>query len=152
MTLVRSVVNSVAAIASGAIGSAIAWIEKSLANAVPLAIGFLAQLLGLGGISKKIQEFIRKVQGKVDAVIDKAIAKIVAMVKKLFGKGGKKDGDADKPAEQAIILPSSAVPPGVEERAISTPARRRQRAPVFRRSARGRNGEVSGSTPARARG
>ncbi|MEF8717451.1 MAG: hypothetical protein V5B44_06800 [Candidatus Accumulibacter necessarius] len=53
MTLVEAVVNSVAAIASGAIGSAIAWIEKSLANAMPLVIGFLAQLLGLGGISRR---------------------------------------------------------------------------------------------------
>jgi hypothetical protein len=96
MALVEAVVNSVHAIASGAIGGAISWIEKSLASAIPVVIGFLARLLGLGGISQKIQEFIKKIQSKVDAAIDKAIAKVVATVKKLFGKGDKKDGDADK--------------------------------------------------------
>jgi len=85
MALVEAVVNSVYAIASGAIGGAISWIEKSLASAIPLVIGFLARLLGLGGISEKIKEFIKKVQAKVDAAIDKAIAKVVGVVKKLFG-------------------------------------------------------------------
>ena len=150
MTLVEAVVNSVAAIASGAIGSAIAWIEKSLANAVPLVIGFLAQLLGLGGISKKIQEFIRKVQGKVDAAIDKAIAKIVAMVKKLFGKGGKKDGDADKQkkleaGEKAIMAVVGKYRQGVEERAdLDTELAGVKRAhPVFKTiGSKVENGEV----------
>jgi hypothetical protein len=86
MALVEAVVNSVHAIASGAIGGAISGIEKSLASAIPVVIGFLARLLGLGGISQKIQEFIKKIQSKVDAAIDKAIAKVVATVKKLFGK------------------------------------------------------------------
>jgi hypothetical protein len=85
MSLVEAVVNSVYDIATGAIGSAIAWIERALANAVPLVIGLLARLLGLGGITQKIQEFIKKVQRKVDAAIDKAIAKVVAVVRKLFG-------------------------------------------------------------------
>jgi len=85
MALVEAVVNSVYAIATGAIGGAISWIEKSLASAIPLVIGFLARLIGLGGISEKIKGFIKKVQAKVDKAIDKAIAKVVALVKKLFG-------------------------------------------------------------------
>jgi hypothetical protein len=92
MALVESVVNSVYAIATGAIGGAISWIEKSLASAIPLVIGFLARLIGLGGISEKIKGFIKKIQAKVDKAIDKAIAKVVALVKKLFGsiKAGAK--------------------------------------------------------------
>lgn len=86
MALVEAVINSVYAIATGAIGGAIAWIEKSLAAAIPVVIGFLARLLGLSGITEKIQGFIKKVQAKVDAAIDKVIAKIVAVVKKLVGK------------------------------------------------------------------
>ncbi|MCE4536726.1 hypothetical protein LXT12_05610 [Pelomonas sp. P7] len=86
MALVEAVINSVHAIATGAIGGAIAWIEKSLAAAVPVVIGFLARLLGLSGISDKIRGFIQKVQAKVDAAIDKVIGKIVGVVKKLFGK------------------------------------------------------------------
>jgi hypothetical protein len=106
MAFVEAIVNSVNAIATGAIGGAIAWIERSLANAIPLVIGFLARLIGLGGISAKIKEFITKVQAKVDAAIDKAIAKVVALVKKLFGKLTGKDKkdertDADKQRDLA---------------------------------------------------
>ncbi|MFG6428534.1 phage tail protein [Roseateles sp. LYH14W] len=92
MALVEAVINSVHAIATGAIGGAIAWIEKSLAAAIPVVIGFLARLLGLSGITEKIQAFIKKVQSKVDAAIDKVIGKIVGVLKKAFGaiKAGAK--------------------------------------------------------------
>ncbi|MBI3347387.1 MAG: hypothetical protein HY020_09280 [Burkholderiales bacterium] len=92
MALVEAVINSVHAIATGAIGGAIAWIEKSLAAAIPVVIGFLARLLGLSGITEKIQGFIKKVQAKVDAAIDKVIGKIVGVLKKAFGaiKAGAK--------------------------------------------------------------
>ncbi|MFL6210652.1 MAG: polymorphic toxin type 15 domain-containing protein [Pyrinomonadaceae bacterium] len=101
MAFVEAVINSVSAIAQGAIGGAAAWIERSLANAIPLVIGFLANLIGLGGISKKIKETINKIQGAVDKAIDKAIGKIIALVKKLFAKltGKKKDKDG-KPDER----------------------------------------------------
>ena len=87
MDFVEAVINSVHAIATGAIGGAANWIEKSLANMLPILIGFLASLIGLDGISDKIKGFIKKVQDKVDKAIDKVIAKIVGVVKKLFGKG-----------------------------------------------------------------
>lgn len=88
LDFVEAVVSSIAAIASGAVGAAAAWIEKSLANMIPLLIGFLASLLGLSGVTEKIKELIKKVQSRVDKAIDKVIAKIVAGVKKLFGKKG----------------------------------------------------------------
>ncbi|MCD9185052.1 MAG: hypothetical protein LUM44_01355 [Pyrinomonadaceae bacterium] len=104
MAFVEAVINSVSSIAQGAIGAAASWIEKSLASIIPLVIGFLARLIGLGGISKKIKEFITKVQTKVDQAIDKAIAKVVQVVKKLFGKlsgkpGKKERTEAEKKAD-----------------------------------------------------
>jgi hypothetical protein len=96
MEFVEAVINSVSSIAQGAIGAAANWIEQSLARTIPLVIGFLARLIGLGGISKKVKEFITKVQTKVDQAIDKAIAKIVAIVKKLFGKMTGKSKKDDK--------------------------------------------------------
>ena len=105
MAFVEAVINSVSSIAQGNISAAAKWIETSLASTIPLVIGFLARLIGLGGISKKIKEFITKVQGKVDQAIDKVLAKIVGVVKKLFGKmtgKGKKDDkrtDAQKAAD-----------------------------------------------------
>jgi hypothetical protein len=83
---VEAVINSIHAIATGAIGGAANWIEKSLANMIPLLIGFLAALVGLGGLAAKVKGFILKVQNKVDRAIDKVLKKIVDTVKKLFGK------------------------------------------------------------------
>jgi len=89
MEFVEAVINSVHQIATGAIGSAISWIERALANMIPILIGFLASLIGLGGISAKIKEFILKVQTKVDLAIDKMIVKAVGWVRNLLGKGTK---------------------------------------------------------------
>lgn len=79
LALVESVLQSVHAIATGAIGGAITWIERALANTIPIVIGFLARLLGLSGLTQKIQEFIRRIQARVEAAIDKVLAKVVGM-------------------------------------------------------------------------
>src|SRR4029079_9224629 len=72
MAFVEAIVNSVNAIATGAIGGAISWSDKCLAITIPIGIGCLARLIGLGVISQKIRDFIMKVQSKVDQAIDKA--------------------------------------------------------------------------------
>jgi len=99
LEFVSAVVDSVAAIAQGQIAAAANWIERALANMIPLLIGFLAQLLGLGGISKKIKDFITKIQDRVDKAVDKAVKKIVEMLKGLFAAG--KDKPAGGKAEKA---------------------------------------------------
>lgn len=114
MEFVEAVINSVSSIAQGAIGAAANWIEKSLGNMIPLVIGFLARLIGLGGISQKIKEFITKVQTKVDKAIDKAIGKIVQKVKKLIGKltgkkGEKSEEEKKKQLEQGMKAAQSAI-------------------------------------------
>ncbi|HQU81628.1 MAG TPA: polymorphic toxin type 15 domain-containing protein [Pyrinomonadaceae bacterium] len=119
MAFVEAVINSVSSIAQGAIGAAASWIEKSLASIIPLVIGFLARLIGLGGISKKIKEFITKVQDKVDKAIDKAIAKVVGIVKKLFGKmtgkGKKDDKRTDKEKEADLKKAVTEVNAGLKD-------------------------------------
>jgi hypothetical protein len=102
MALIEAVINSIHSIATGAIGGAANWIEQSLARLIPVAIGFLARLLGLGGISDKIRQIIQKVQGAVDRAIDKVLAKIVALVRKLFGKGKDAPGEAS-PEQDAKV-------------------------------------------------
>ena len=98
VALIEAVVNSVHAIATGAIGGAAAWIEKALAGLIPIVIGFLARLIGLGGVSAKIKEFITNVQTKVRAAVLKWLKKAWEYVKKLFGRGGSKDKKgAEKP-------------------------------------------------------
>jgi uncharacterized protein YukE len=104
LALIEAIVNSVAEIAAGNISKAANWIEQALARLVPVAIGLLARLLGLSGITDKIKEIIKKVQAMVDKAIDKVIEKIVGVVKKLFGRGkGEPEKDDGKAA--AIELP-----------------------------------------------
>lgn len=86
MALVEAVINSVSAIASGAIGSAANWIEQALAKAIPVVIGFLARLLGLSGITDKIRETIAKARAVVYNAMEKAVVKIIEVVKKTIGK------------------------------------------------------------------
>lgn len=119
LDFVEAVVNSLYDIATGAIGTAANWIEQALGRMVPILIGFLGQLLGLGGITEKIKEFIKKIQDKVDKAIDKAIAKVVALVKKLFGKGKGDDPEKEKKlaaATQALDAVTAKYPQGATEK------------------------------------
>ncbi|HEX7119487.1 MAG TPA: hypothetical protein VF212_11905, partial [Longimicrobiales bacterium] len=61
MALVNAVLDSLGAIARGETGPAAAAVVTALRRALPVAISFLASLLGLGGISDKIREIIARV-------------------------------------------------------------------------------------------
>ena len=98
MALIKAIVDSLAAIVAGQIGAAANWVEKVLAKAIPIAISFLANLLGLGGIAKKVKEVIGGFQKKVDGALDKLITKLWDKAKALGDKlGGKKE--EKKPGE-----------------------------------------------------
>jgi hypothetical protein len=83
---VDSVLDSVESIAGGGVGAVAGYIEKTLAKMVPVLLGFLAGLLGLGGISEKIKEIIATVQKPVGQVVDKLVAGAVKVGKKLLKK------------------------------------------------------------------
>ena len=92
LDLVNAIIDSITAIASGNIASAAAFIEKSLARAIPVIIGFLASLLGVGGISEKIKEVIDKIRKPINDVIDWVINKAYGLAKaagNLLGFGKK---------------------------------------------------------------
>lgn len=93
LDLVNSIIDSITAIAKGAIGAAAAFVENSLARTIPVIIGFLASLLGVGGISEKIKEIIQDIREPVNAAIDWVINKAVDIVKAVGGLlgFGKKD-------------------------------------------------------------
>jgi DNA/RNA non-specific endonuclease len=99
ISLVNAVIDSVTAIAKGAIGVAATAVENALTKALPVAIGFLASLLGLDGISEKIKNIIARIQAPINAAIDWVINKAVVLAKaagKLFGLGKDKDPAKDK--------------------------------------------------------
>jgi hypothetical protein len=87
LDFVEAVVTSFYKIATGAIGEAANWIEKALANTIPIIIAFLARLLGISGITDRIVSTIKKLQSRVDRAVDKVIEKVVGGIKKLVGAG-----------------------------------------------------------------
>jgi Domain of unknown function (DUF4157) len=94
IALVNAVIDSVSAIADGAIGVAATAVENALAKAIPVVIGFMASLLGVTGISTKIREVIAKVQAPIGKAIDWLIGKAYSLVKgagKLLGFGKNKE-------------------------------------------------------------
>ncbi|MBW4643003.1 MAG: DUF4157 domain-containing protein [Goleter apudmare HA4340-LM2] len=103
IALVNAVLDSVGAIASGAIGAAAGFVENALSKAVPVVISFLAALLGVTGITDKIRAVIAKVQEPVNKAIDWVINKAYNLVKaagKLLGFGKDKDDKPDQRNEQ----------------------------------------------------
>jgi len=88
LDLINSIVDSTALIVAGKITQAATFVENSLAKLVPIAIGFLAGLLGLGDLSKKVQALLDKIQAPVNKAIDWVLEKAGNVVKTLF-KAGK---------------------------------------------------------------
>jgi len=70
---VDSVLDSIESIVGGGVGAVAKHIENTLAKILPLLLGFLASLLGLGGISEKIKEILQKVQKPVEKAVDVVI-------------------------------------------------------------------------------
>lgn len=98
MALVNAVIDSVTNIAQGNLEGAASWIENALAKGVPIAISFLASLLGLDGIGKKIQQIIEKIQAPINLAIDWLIRQAVKLVQAagkafagMFGSKPKED-------------------------------------------------------------
>lgn len=106
VALVNAVVDSVSAIADGAIGVAAKAVEDALGKAVPVVISFLAALLGVTGISKKIREVIEKVQAPVGKAIDWLVNKAFNLMKaagNLLGLGkNKKDEKSEEKKLQRL--------------------------------------------------
>jgi hypothetical protein len=80
---VNSILDSIAQIVAGNLAPAAKKVEDSLAKALPIAIGFLASLLGLGDLPKKVQAIIDRVRKPINAAIDWVLDKAIAFAKKL---------------------------------------------------------------------
>lgn len=74
---VNRFVGGVLAVAKGNIMPAAEKLENALANAMPIAIGFLANQAGLGRVGEKIGEIIEAIRVKVDKALDWLVEKAV---------------------------------------------------------------------------
>lgn len=90
---VNTVIDSAADIVRGNVGGVVAKIEDVLGQMVPILIGFLASVIGIGGIGQKIREIIAKLQKPVNKAIDFVIKTGLKLagpiIRGLKGIGGK---------------------------------------------------------------
>ncbi len=83
---VNAVLDAVIAIASGAAGGVAALIEKALAKSVPVLIGALAAILGIGGIADKVKKFFQSLSRPVMKAVDWIVGKIVKLGRAIWTK------------------------------------------------------------------
>ena len=103
MELINSLLDSVSAIARGAIGEAVDFIENTLVKALPLAIPLLASVLRLGGLPEKIKSVIETVRKPVRKAVDTVVMGAV--------KGAKSRSAAPPPGGRARSRPARSGPP-----------------------------------------
>jgi hypothetical protein len=136
---VNAVLDAVIAIAKGGTGGVPSLIENALARSIPVLIGFLASLLGIGGVADKVKKIFQTLSKPVAKAIDWVIDKIVGLVKKLwaklkdrFGKG--KDPDNNKASDKALVPPHKVFQNADHERHELLFANEDPRAPLMVRS------------------
>ncbi|MFJ2627206.1 hypothetical protein ACIO6T_28275 [Streptomyces sp. NPDC087532] len=98
---VNAVLDAVIAIANGGSAGVPKMVEAALAASVPLLIGFLASLLGIGGLANKVKSVFHAVARPVNRAIDKIVGFIVKAGKKLWAKLKSKNEKKDKGAPKS---------------------------------------------------
>jgi len=100
--LASAVFDSIAAIASGGVGGAIRYVEQALGRAVPVVLGFLARLIGLGDVAAPVRGVMQRVQTVIDGAIDRVVGWIAGLARRagsaLRGGGRTPPGDSAAPA------------------------------------------------------
>lgn len=103
--LANAVFDSVEAIAAGSIANAAQAVENALGRAVPVFLGFLARLIGLGDIATPVRNVIQRVQAVVESAIDRVLGWIAGVVR----RAGEVLGLVAAPGAAAA---GTAAPPG----------------------------------------
>ncbi|AZI43657.1 DUF4157 domain-containing protein [Deinococcus psychrotolerans] len=101
-SVIMDAFNSVGAIAAGNISGAAGLVERSLSGAIPLALSFVAKLVGIGNLGGKIKNIITKVRSRLDGLVDKMVGKVKGLLAKLGGGKGKTDAKSTKTSPQDV--------------------------------------------------
>jgi hypothetical protein len=103
LAIVNEWTSTIAAVARGEIQAGAAKLEAALAQAIPVAIGFLAQQVGLGNVGEKLSEIIAGVRGLVERAIDWLLDRAMAAFQSILGAlglgggPGEAEGAAEEP-------------------------------------------------------
>lgn len=80
-----AVIDSISAIASGAIAAAANRVEQTMAGLLTLVISFLARLVGLGRVSDAVTNIINRIRQPIDRALDRVVEWIVRMGRRFMG-------------------------------------------------------------------
>ncbi|BFU44272.1 DUF4157 domain-containing protein [Krasilnikovia sp. MM14-A1004] len=103
LQIVNDYVSTLAAIAKGDTQAGAAKVEKGLANAVPVAIGFLANQAGLGSVPEELAEHVKELQKVIDEAVEWLFAKAKSMGQSALN--ALTGGGPDQPAGGAPAPP-----------------------------------------------
>lgn len=67
---VNTVIDGIVDIAKGNVSTVVGKVENALGQMVPILIGFIASVLGIGGIGEKIRSIIQAIQKPVNKALD----------------------------------------------------------------------------------
>lgn len=70
LKIIDDYVSTLAAVAAGSIAPGAAKVERGLASSIPVAIGFLANQVGLGNVPEKVVEIIQGLRQLVDEALE----------------------------------------------------------------------------------
>jgi len=106
LEIVDSFVGTVAEIARGSVDRAAQFLENLLARSLPVAIGFLANQVGLGSVGDKIQEIIAGVRGVVDKALDWLVDQAVKLGRAALNALGlgQKDGTTNGAVKEPFSM------------------------------------------------
>lgn len=83
--LANAVFDSISAIASGSLGSAMTAVENALGRTVPVVLGFLSRLIGLGDIAAPVRNIIQRVRTVIDGALDRVVGWIAGLARRVGG-------------------------------------------------------------------
>ncbi|WP_291143226.1 eCIS core domain-containing protein [Flavobacterium sp. UBA7680] len=106
LEVVNSFVNGVADLARGNVATAADYLERTMGQAMPVVIGFLANQVGLTGIGARIGEMIISVQQMVDEaltwLVNKAVDTGMALLDRVMGRSEPEAATAGGPIAGAL--------------------------------------------------
>lgn len=85
--VVTGFIDSIVAIAAGRIDAAATRVENALANALSLAINFLAGFAGLGRVADSVLAVFNRIRAPIDRALDWLVNWIVTAARRLIARG-----------------------------------------------------------------
>ncbi len=110
LEIVGMYVSTLAAVAAGNVEPGARMIEQGLAAVIPIAIGFLANQVGLGNMPQRIVEIIQRLREMVESAVDWLITQAMRLGQaalNALGMGGGAADAADGAATPVVEAPAA---------------------------------------------